>query len=205
MSRSNVLAAPMTAAFLAAVPAQLCAAETPAPLLACAAEADDARRLACFDRVVAQMRDSADASAAARAPAAAGRPAPAGAPPVPAPGAAPAANSAAPAAAAVAPAAPSVASPSTPSRSPEEDFGLRQERELSTKLTGLDANAATISTRPHGELVVALDNGQVWAEIAPGSKIKLKPGDPVRIQAGTLGSFILIAPNGRSSKVKRVR
>jgi len=27
----------------------------------------------------------------------------------------------------------------------------------------------------------------------------------VKIEAGTLGSFILIAPNGRSSKVTRIR
>ena len=53
--------------------------------------------------------------------------------------------------------------------------------------------------------MITLDNEQVWAEIAPGSTIRLKPGDPVRIQAGTLGSFLLIAPNGRSSKVSRIR
>ncbi len=73
------------------------------------------------------------------------------------------------------------------------------------ELTELSATATAISAKPRGELVITLDNGQVWGEIAPGSKIKVKPGDAVKIEAGTLGSFILIAPNGRSSKVTRIR
>jgi hypothetical protein len=205
MSRRNVLAAPMAAAFLVAAPAQLCLAEVPAPLLACAAESDDARRLACFDRAVAQMGEAAEAGTPARAPAPAGAP-PASAP-ASAPATAPAAVQAAPAAAAVVAAPSPAAASSRPQLSPEEEFGLRgsAEREERNELTGLTAKATAISTKLHGELVVTLDNGQVWAEIAPGSKIRVKPGDPVRIEAGTLRSFILIAPNGRSSKVVRVR
>lgn len=199
MSGKNVLAAGLTAALLAATPMQRCVAEVPAPLLACTAEADAAQRLACFDRAVAQMAKSAEVAGAGTPGdppvAAAAAPAPAAAQAT-----APASTSAA---VAVAPTPAAVAS-SSPSRSPEEDFGLRQEREQPTKLTELNATATTVSTRPHGELVVTLDNDQVWAEIAP-SKIKLNPGDAVKIEAATLGSFILIAPNGRSSRVKRVR
>ena len=105
-------------------------------------------------------------------------------------------------------AAAAVAQPSqagTPS--PEDRFGLRVDTKEQKKgeLTELSATATAISAKPRGELVITLDNGQVWGEIAPGSKIKVKPGDPVKIEAGTLGSFILIAPNGRSSKVTRIR
>ena len=105
-------------------------------------------------------------------------------------------------------AAAAVAQPSqagTPS--PEDRFGLRVDpKEQKTgELTELSATATAISAKPRGELVITLDNGQVWGEIAPGSKIKVKPGDAVKIEAGTLGSFILIAPNGRSSKVTRIR
>ena len=78
-------------------------------------------------------------------------------------------------------------------------------RQKAGELTELSATATAISAKPRGELVITLDNGQVWGEIAPGSKIKVKPGDAVKIEAGTLGSFILIAPNGRSSKVTRIR
>jgi superfamily I DNA and RNA helicase len=62
-----------------------------------------------------------------------------------------------------------------------------------------------LGTRPHGELLVTLDNGHVWAEIGTSSKIKLKVGDTVKIERGSLGSFLLVAPNGRSSRVTRVR
>jgi biotin carboxyl carrier protein len=65
--------------------------------------------------------------------------------------------------------------------------------------------ATAVGAKPYGELVVTLDNGQVWAELAPGSKVKVKAGDSVKIEAAALGSFFLIAPNGRSSKVARVR
>jgi hypothetical protein len=193
----------MIMALLVGSPAQQCAAEIPAPLLACTAEPDAAKRLACFDRAVAQMGESAEPATPARAAAPVAQPAPAGSQPT----SAAAAVSAAPpvaAAPAVAAAQPSATTSPPPSLSPEEDFGLRTKRDRpSQQLDELTAKAAEIKSKPHGELVVTLDNGQVWAEIAPG-KIKLKPGDPVRIEAGTLGSFILIAPNGRSSKVVRV-
>src|SRR5262245_51046706 len=160
MTGKNVLAAGMTAALLAAMPTQRCAAEIPAPLLACSAEVDDAKRLACFDRAVAQMGKTAEAATAARAGTPADPSASAGSLPVPAaavpppsppataPAAAPAAASAA---AAVAATPPSVASASPPPRSPEEDFGLRTERDRpSQQLSELNATATAISTKPHG-------------------------------------------------------
>ena len=145
-------------------------------LLACADEPDDARRLRCFDAAAAGLRS------------------------VPA----------APTATVATPGAPTqAASPqaSAPPASAVDRFGARgdikgQEFE---ELSEITATVTAVSTKPHGELVITLDNGQVWAEIAPGSKIKVKTGDPVKIETGTLGSFFLIAPNGRSSKVSRVR
>ena len=145
-------------------------------LLACSNEPDDAGRLRCFDASVADLRKGdAPTTATAAGATAAGTTAAADAPPT--------------------------------SLSPEERFGLRGDlkRERTGDLAELSATATAVSAKPRGELVVTLDNGQVWAEIAPGSSIRLKAGDPVRIQAGTLGSFILIAPNGRSSKVARIR
>lgn len=155
-------------------------------LLECANKADDSARLRCFDATVADLR-RADAPTPTAAAAVAATEIPAGA--------------AAEAGPATAPDVP------PPPLSPEDRFGLRGDlkREKQGDLTELVATAASISTKPRGERVVTLDNGQVWAEIAPGSTIRLKPGDPVRIQAGTLGSFLLIAPNGRSSKVSRIR
>jgi hypothetical protein len=54
------------------------------------------------------------------------------------------------------------------------------------------------------ELVVTLDNGQVWAQKEVGAYFPLKAGDPVAILAGTLGSFRLICGN-RATAVTRVQ
>jgi len=181
-------------------------------VLACAAEADDDRRLACFDALAAGLRGDPRPAAAA-APAAT---APAATAPAPAAPVAAAPVAAAPVAAATAMGSPAAAPPPTaaaaqPSEagtpSPEDRFGLRVDtkQQKADELTELSATATAISAKLRGELVITLDNGQVWGEIAPGSKIKVKPGDAVKIEAGTLGSFILIAPNGRSSKVTRIR
>ena len=123
-------------------------------------------------------------------------------------------RSASPAAAATAAVPPSGSQPPAaslpapaPAASPQERFGARGDLnpEKRTALSEITGKVAAVATRPYGELVVTLDNGQVWAEKATGSKTKVKVGDVVKIEAGALGSFILIAPNGRSSKVSRVR
>lgn len=145
-------------------------AAAPADFLACAAERDDARRLACFDAAVSQ----------AKAQPAASQP-------------------------------PPVAAPTLLSK--EEKFGLRgdlkqekakQAPELA-ELKELQASVTKVAAKPYGELVLTLDNGQVWYEIQTNTGVRVKVGDPVVIKAGALNSFILVAPNGRSSKVSRVR
>lgn len=158
-------------------PAQAAETTTDA-LLTCANESDDARRLRCFDAVVAGMRRAPPAAAAAAAvPRSAPQP-PAASPPTPAPAA-----------------------------SPEEKFGARGDLnpERRTAISEIAGTVTEVGARPHGELVITLDNGQVWAEKTANSKTKVKVGDTVKIEAGALGSFNLIAPNGRSSKVARVR
>jgi len=148
-----------------------------ASFMTCADEQDDARRLACFDAVVAQTR---------------ARPAPPVASTVPA--AAVAATAAVP-------------------LSKEERFGLRgdlkeekskQAPELA-ELKELRATVTKVAAKPYGELILSLDNGQVWYEIQANSGIRVKTGDQVTIRAGALGSYSVVAPNGRSSKVTRVR
>jgi hypothetical protein len=97
--------------------------------------------------------------------------------------------------------------PAAPAPTAEQKFGARGEikpdkHEALTELTG---TVTALGTKPRGELIVTLDNGQVWAEITTSSKIKLKTGDTVKIERGALGSYSLVAPNGRSSKVSRIR
>lgn len=98
--------------------------------------------------------------------------------------------------------------------SAEERFGFRGEvaREAldrqeaaAPRLEQLTAAITAISSRPHGELVVTLANGQVWAQKAVESSFRLKVGDEVTIKPGALASFRLVGPTGRSTQVARVR
>ena len=145
-------------------------------LLACAKETDEARRLRCFDAVVAGLRRAPPAMETAVAATASPPPA----------------------------AAPKVAA--VPPLSAEEKFGARGDLnpEKHEQLSEITGKVTEVGAKAHGELVVTLDNGQVWAEKISGSKLKVKVGDTVKIESGALGSFVLIA-NGRSSKVARVR
>jgi hypothetical protein len=113
----------------------------------------------------------------------------------------------APAPVAPAAAAAVVPPPAVPAPTAEQKFGARgdikpDKHEVLSELTG---TVTALGTKPHGELIVTLDNGQVWAEITANSRIKLKTGDTVKIERGALGSYSLVAPNGRSSKVARIR
>ncbi len=97
--------------------------------------------------------------------------------------------------------------------SKEEKFGLRgdlkQEKAKKApelqELEQLQAQVTKVAAKPYGELVVTLENGQVWNEIQANSGTRVKAGDQVTIKSGALGSFLLVAPNGRSTKVTRVR
>jgi len=97
-------------------------------------------------------------------------------------------------------------SESSAGRRAEGKFGARGDLnpEKHEQLSEITGKVTEVGAKAHGELVVTLDNGQVWAEKISGSKLKVKVGDTVKIESGALGSFVLIA-NGRSSKVARVR
>lgn len=146
------------------------AASPTAAFMACAAEKDDAQRLACFDAAVAQAQ---------------AQPAP-------------------PAAAAAVAAAPTLTK--------EEKFGLRgdlkeekakQAPEL-VELESVTGKVTKLAAKPYGQLIVTLDNGQVWYEIQANTGLRVRVGDQVTIKAGALGSYLMVA-NGRSSKVTRAR
>lgn len=101
----------------------------------------------------------------------------------------------------------------TPVLTKEEKFGLRGELKQEkakqapelTELQELQATVTKVASKPHGELILTLDNGQVWYEIQTESGIRVKVGDKVIIRPGALGSYSLVAPNRRSSKVTRAR
>jgi hypothetical protein len=68
----------------------------------------------------------------------------------------------------------------------------------------ISATVTGIEKRARGELVVTLDNGQVWAQTEVGPYYPIKVGDAVSIVAGTLGSHKLVVAS-RATAVTRVR
>jgi hypothetical protein len=159
----------------------------PPALIACAIEKKDKVRLECFDREVAR---SVQASAGV----------------APAPSSPAQAVPAAPVVAATQPAAPPVTTEA-------DEFGLsgelarkrREERKEKPAPTELRAAVSKVSTKPYGEYVIELDNGQVWEQPEKKSSFSIKAGDTVRITPGAMGSYFLLSDSGGSTKVRRVR
>lgn len=168
------------------------AQDVPAGFAKCVAEKIDSRRLACFDAEMARLAGQA----VAPRPAAAAT-------------AAPVAVVAAATAAASVPAPAAASAPSA-----EEKFGARGElaREIEGKDPAhdagngeLEATVTGIDRRPYGELVVTLDNGQVWQQLTMSQAIRLKVGETVTIKSGALGSYSLSGAQRGSIKVKRIK
>jgi len=91
----------------------------------------------------------------------------------------------------------------------EMEFGvhngpLEAKRVSPQREKHLLAVVSAVSSRSRGELVVTLDNGQVWQQIQP-SPYPLKAGDHVEIDVAALGSYILWSPSQRrATKVTRI-
>jgi len=102
--------------------------------------------------------------------------------------------------------------PAPPPLSAEEKFGrrgelIREERDQQSAqaLKELHAVVTKVTSRTYGELVITLDNGQVWVQVLPDPHFSVDLKDKITIKPGALGSFLLSAPSGRSTKVKRLR
>jgi hypothetical protein len=154
----------------------------------CALLADASARLACYDALAGAAAPSAATAKAAPSPSAGGS---AGTLPSSSAAAAP------------------VAAPGTPAVPNVADFGVRNsplqaERDPVREKTML-AVVSAVSFRGRGELVVTLDNGQVWRQLQP-SDYPLKPGDHVEIDVAALGSYRLWTPSTRrATKVTRIQ
>ena len=156
--KSTGRALPLLALAFAIGPA-IAAEDVGAALRACRAETDDARRLACYDRVAGRAQAPAITTAEGR-------------------------------------------------------FGLeqaeaaeetRRRQQAARSLEELEATVTAIDTRMDGLMTITLDNGHVWRQNSPDSRFRLKEGDRVRIQPGSLNSYILSGPTKRSTRVSRVK
>lgn len=154
---------------------------------ACRTESDAATRLACYDRAVDRAQPAAKAAPPSK-PAAS-------------------AATAAPAAAAAVPAAAATATP-------EDAFGRqhkiqaeeqKRQQQEARELGELEANVTKIEKRMDGLMTITLDNGQVWRQNSPDAMFRLKEGDPVKIQPGSMKSFIMSGPTKKSTRVSRVQ
>jgi hypothetical protein len=164
----------------------------------CAAEPADARRLACYDRLAGTVpRASSSPSSASGAAAATGTG-------VGATGVSAGVSAASAAATSSAAGSPQPAAP--PSLA---DFGVNngplEAKKLVNQPKSMSGTVASVSTRAHGELVVTLDNGQVWVQNQAVEFFTLKTGDRVEISVGALGSYTMWVPSiRRMSKVTRI-
>jgi len=181
--------------------AQTAADALPPQFTACADEVDVMRRLSCYDREMALLRASPAPKPAATEPA----PKPAAAEPViPEPGTAAvvaeAANDAEPVtaetetqttagvAAAVTSSVPSIA----------ENFGEKDNGPVQ-----IQARVASIQKRPYGELIILLDNGQVWEQKHRDTRFRLEVGEVVTVTKGLISGYRLSGASNNSIQVRR--
>ncbi|WP_462156734.1 hypothetical protein [Pseudoalteromonas sp. GB56] len=143
-------------------------------LKACSFIENDFRRLMCYDNVVA------------------GKPIDAAREKV--------TTSNAPAAAAAGASAATVATQSAKSK---EEFGLEHKIKAEEEAKDLVAGVTKISEAPYGELIITLDNGQVWRQIGTES-FKLSKNDEVVISRAMFNSFLLKkSGTNKTIRVKR--
>jgi len=188
----------------------------PPELVACAAETDVARRLACFDREMAKLQRAPDpAPEPAPEPVAAPATEPVAVPAeepvvttVTEPVAAPAGETVVTtvtepvAAAAGETVVTAVTEPvAAPAAEPDEDFGLPDAGP-----SEFSATVADITRRPRGELIVLLDNGQIWAQKHQDNRFRLAVGEQVTISEGLISGYRLTAGDRNNSiQVERLK
>ena len=203
-ARAAIAAVAPALIFLAAASPTVTAADTEPQHAGarCVAIDDASARLACYDQVFGRPA-TADVEPAVVTGSAAGAGAAAAA------GTATATSTTAGAGSAVPPAGAS----SDATRAVEE-FGLTDvakrkrdpEKAKETMPESISSSVAGVSFQPTGEVVVALDNGQVWeqAEIVT-TRARLKAGDVVTIRKAALGSYTMLTPSRMVIRVRRVR
>jgi len=175
-----------TAIALSSVAAAAFSQALPPPVLACASVDNDIARLECFDREVARFGGAATVVAPTQSIAPSGPP--------------PTANVA--------------TAPQTEVAPPNADFGLsgdlrrrkiEEERKTRPVAEELTAVVTKVTERPHGELVLELDNGQVWTQPEKKFGTIIKAGEKVRITQGAMNSFFLSTDAGTTTRIRRIR
>lgn len=203
--------------------APVCADESPSAFADCALITDGQERLACYDRLARRETSQVPATKVEAETVEASGPDPAPArSPEPIPTADPVAASD-PLPENVdehAPAAPSnatvAAMPPGPSAEPEQQFGMNEKLAAEQAVAGkiatppqpldeITASVTDLARQPHGEWVIALDNGQVWAEEFASRGLRIDVGDTVTIKKRRFQGYRLVTASGRAVAVERLR
>jgi len=172
------------------------AAVSAGALQACASIAEDAARLACYDRLAGRVASQAVGQVTA--------PASPGAVHVPAqPAAAASASPAAPTPPTQA-AATSVPPSAAAAPLPKESFGLyAAEHPKPAAAAALEAAVVALGTSPNGRMTVTLEGGAVWELQEPDNVLAV--GELVTITRASLGSYLMQTPTHRTHRVRRLR
>lgn len=173
----------------------------PAAILACADEMDVMRRLSCYDREVAaaslapQSATTAPPTLAESAPVVPDAPVPTEVAPIAAPISTTAVSASVIAAA---PETGNDAKEQPPeSTNSEADFGF------TIPVGDITAVVVEIRERPYGELIIRLDNDQVWEQKHVDRRFRLQVGETITIAKGAISGYRLSAPGNQSIQVTR--
>ena len=94
-----------------------------------------------------------------------------------------------------------------------QEFGLNKaqlrvrepDRMRETSPDQIQATVARVGSRPTGERVVTLENGQVWLLTEATSKGSLKSGDQVVIREAAMGSYMLLTSRRIPLRARRIQ
>lgn len=177
------LPASATLVCLLAAAAPATAQPLPSSVLACRAETDGTRRLACYDREIA--RAAGDSSVPGHSPVvAAGSPVAEGSPR----------------------AGNAVSAENEFGGQPRLAPKRSDKQGAPPELRRLKVQVDVVSRLPHGRIALRLRNGQLWEQSEDGPDLEIKPGDTVTIDRGVLGAYWLWLRTDRLSiKVRRLR
>lgn len=86
---------------------------------------------------------------------------------------------------------------------PADNFGKEHRQVAADPVDQLYATVSDISFSPRKELIITLDNGQIWRQNGSG-QFPLQTGERIYIKRGLLGAFYL-GKDGRNRTLKVVR
>jgi hypothetical protein len=95
----------------------------------------------------------------------------------------------------------------------EADFGLteaakraREPEESKERFPeSISGTVAKVARQPAGELVLTLENGQVWTQLQVDVRARVAVGDTVTIKKAALGSHLLVTEGRYATRVRRVK